>query len=154
MRLGLMVITLPKRGDSAFKPLSFRPDETDWPTIVFEAGLSESLRHLRSDAKWWLVNSGGEVKIVIIISLKRGQSMLRIEKWEPAPAAGRRPSTRANANIPPPLIPTNTQEITIIPNTVTGAPLVLEFEKVFLRPAVLLESDIRFTGQELSDWRS
>jgi len=38
------------------------------------------------------------------------------------------------------------------PNAVTGAPLVLEFQKIFLRPAVLPESDITFTAQELSTW--
>jgi hypothetical protein len=144
-----------KEGDSVYKPLSSRGNKTDWPTIVFESGLSESLLHLRSDAKWWLENSEGDVNIVIVISIKPVQSMLQIEKWELAPVAGRRPSTRAvpnNPNIPPPQIPTKTQEITIIPNTVTGAPLVLEFEKIFLRPAVLPESDIIFTGQELSDW--
>ena len=44
------------------------------------------------------------------------------------------------------------QEITLVQNTVTGAPLILEFEKIFLRPAVLPESDITFTTQELSTW--
>ena len=147
-----------KEGDSAYKPLPSRRNEIDWPTIVFESGLSESLRRLRSDARWWLKNSRGDVKIVIIISIKPVQSMLRIEKWELAPVNRRRPSTRAvpnNPNILPqnrPQIPTKIQEITIVPNTVTGAPLILEFEKIFLRPAVLPESDIIFTGQELSDW--
>jgi hypothetical protein len=84
--------------------------------------------------------------------------MLRIEKWELAPMNATRPSTRAvpnNSNILSqnrPQIPTKIQKITVIPNTVTGAPLILEFEKIFLRPAVLPESDIIFTGQELSDW--
>ena len=57
-----------------------------------------------------------------------------------------------NNNISPPQIPTKIQEITIVSNTVTGAPLVLEFDKIFLRPAVLPESDLIFTGQELSVW--
>jgi len=89
------------------------------------------------------------VKITIILSVKPAQPILQIEKWEPAPVAGRRPSTR---EVPNNLIPTKTQEITIIPNTVTGAPLALEFEKIFLHQVVLPESDITFTGQELLDW--
>jgi hypothetical protein len=120
-----------------------------------ECGFSESLRHLRFDAGWWLRESGGEVKIVIIISIKRARSIVRIEKWELAPMAGRRLTLRAasnNLNNPPPRIPTKIQEITIDPNTVTGAPLVLEFAKIFLRSAVPPESDITFTGQELSNW--
>ena len=145
-----------KEADSAYRPYSFRLNKTDWPTIVFEAGLFESLHRLRSDAKWWLIESGGDVKTVIIISVTPAQSMVRIEKWERAPVTGRRPNTRAFSTLnippPPPQIPTPIQVISIDPNTVTGVPLVLEFAKIFLRPAVLPESDITFTAQELSIW--
>jgi hypothetical protein len=158
-----------KEGDSTYKPLSARPRETDWPTIVFECGYSESLNHLRCVVRWWLTKSRGDVKIVIIISIKSNQSTLQIEKWELAPMTGRRPSTRAFPNpnnVPRPLIPTKITEITIIshtpigtpmpitgaPFTITGAPLVLEFDKLFLRPAVLPETDITFTVQDLSAW--
>jgi hypothetical protein len=65
---------------------------------------------------------------------------------------GRRLPTRAFPNAPPPLIPTKIHEITIIQNTVPRAPLVLEFDKTFLRPVVLPETDITFTAQELSTW--
>src|SRR5277367_3556778 len=61
-----------KEGDSAFKPGSIRPLDTDWPTIVIESGWSESLTKLREDARRWLENSGGEVKIVLLISIGRG----------------------------------------------------------------------------------
>jgi hypothetical protein len=144
-----------KEADSAYRPRSFRPNKTDWPSIVFESGVSELLSQLRFDAGWWLRKSGGDVKIVIIISVERAPQTLQIEKWELAPISESRPSTRAlpNAvNIPPPLIPTKIQEITIDQNTVTGAPLVLEFDKIFLRPALLPETDITFTAQELSTW--
>ena len=150
-----------KEADSAYRPLTARPRKTDWPTIVFESGYSESLRHLRCVARWWLTESRGNVRIVIIISIQPAQSTLRIEKWELAPLIGRRPSTRAfpNAhNILRPLVPTATTEITIASNTpigtplpVIGAPLVLEFDKLFLRPAVLPETDITFTVQDLSN---
>jgi hypothetical protein len=77
--------------------------------LSFEAGLSESLAKSRCDANWWLVNSGGEVMIVIII-VKPADKSLRIEKWENvAPAIGR-PNTGANPSTP---IPTPIQQITI-----------------------------------------
>jgi len=140
-----------KEADSAFKPYSLRPNKADWPTIVFEAGLSESLSRLRLDVNWWLTESGGDVKTVIIISVKPAKPILHIEKWELAP--GPRPNTRAFSTLnnppPPPQILTQMQVITIDPNTVTGAPLVLEFAKIFLRPAIPPESDIEFTAQEL-----
>ena len=141
-----------KEADSAFKPDSLRPNEADWPTIVFEAGLSESLSRLRLDANWWLTESRGDVKTVIIISVKPAKPILHIEKWELA-SPGPRPNTRAFSTLnnppPPPQIPTQIQVITIDPNTVIGAPLVLEFAKIFLRSAVPPESDITFTAQEL-----
>jgi hypothetical protein len=144
-----------KEGDSAYKPYSRRPNVTDWPTIVFEAGFSESLAHLRYDAEWWLKHSGGEVKIVIIILTKPAQSKIQIEKWELRPMTGRRPILRSASNTLnnlPPQTPTKIQEIIIDGDTVTGAPLVLEFAKIFLRQPVPPQSDITCTGQELSDW--
>jgi hypothetical protein len=51
------------------------------------------------------------------------------------------------------LILTQIQEITIMLNgSVTGMPLVLEFQKIFLRLAILPESDITFTAEDLSSW--
>jgi hypothetical protein len=143
-----------KEADSAYRPRSFRPNKTDWPTIVFESGVSESLSQLRVDAGWWLGKSRGAVEIVIIISIKRAPQTLQIEKWELGPSTGllsprQRPN---NFNNPIPQVPTKMQEITIVQNTVAGAPLALEFDKIFLRPAVPPETDITFTAQELSTW--
>jgi len=59
------------KGDSAFKPYSLRPNDTDWPTIVIESGVS--------DADWWLRKSESQVKIVIIISVKRAPPVVQIE---------------------------------------------------------------------------
>jgi hypothetical protein len=143
-----------KEGDSAYRPHSFRPNETDWPTIVIESGVSESLRRLRFDASWWLTESGGDVKIVIIISIQQEKSRLQIEKWEHAPSRKLLPLRTPNNNLNNLIrqLPTKIQEITIVSNTVTGAPLNLEFDKIFLRSAVLPESDITFTAQDFSAW--
>ncbi|KAF2194373.1 hypothetical protein K469DRAFT_651654 [Zopfia rhizophila CBS 207.26] len=169
-----------KEGDSAYKPPS-RNRKADWPTIVFESGLSETLTRLRHDARWWLTNSRGDVKIVIIISITPAQTMLRVEKWCHSPVPDR-PLTRGH---PSPMTPepTKMQEITITPNPaaplnpidqsdtaapatvpttapatapydVTGAPLTLEFENLFLRAPVLPERDVIFTTADLSSWAS
>jgi hypothetical protein len=157
-----------REGDSAYRPQSFRPNETDWPTIVIESGVSESLQRLRFDASWWLTESRGAVKIVIIILAQNAQSRIQIEKWEHAPSRRllpfRTPPNNPNNN-PNNLtrqLPTKIQETTIVSNaplpvtggpfTVTRAPLVLEFDKIFLGPAVLPEIDITFNAQELSAW--
>jgi len=136
-----------KESNSAFAPYPSRKKDTDWPTLVFESGVSESLSRLRIDADWWLTNSEGHVNIVVIIALHRAQSKIQIEKWELALLDPGRPCTRSNQQIP-----ARTQEITINPDTITGAPLVLEFHKIFLRPATLPEIDVIFTAEELSSW--
>ena len=138
-----------KEGDSAFKPLSIRPREADWPTIVLESGWSESLTRLRRDARIWLENSGGDVKIVLLFSIGRTARTMMIEKWENRPVPTNRPATRSSTT----QTPTQIQAITIDSNsnTVNGAPLTLEFEKIFLRQAVPpLEHDFTFTAQDLS----
>jgi hypothetical protein len=138
-----------KEGDSAFKPLSIRPHKADWPTIVLESGWSESLTKLRQDAHRWLENSRGDVKIVLLFSIGRTARTMIIEKWENRPVPANRPATRSNTT----QIPTQIQAITIDSNsnTVNGAPLTLEFRKIFLRQAVPpLEHDFTFTAQDLS----
>jgi hypothetical protein len=141
-----------KEGDSTYKPRC-RTRRDDWPVLVFEAGVSERLARLGIDADWWLTKSNGEVKIVIVISIVRAAKSLLIEKWC-------LPATRAN-----PRVPTKIQELTIIQNppiatpqgtiptyAVTGAPLILEFEKLLLRAPVLPEGDVIFTAAHLQAW--
>jgi hypothetical protein len=149
-----------KEGDSVFKP-KCRPRAGDWPTIVFGAGYSESLTSLRADAQWWLTNTGGEVKIAIVISIASAEKSLRIEQWCSSLSPRLRPATRAhpNANTP---VPVKIQELTVtqdpplpgaIPTyTVTGAPLTLEFEKLLLRAPVPPEGNVILTAADLREW--
>ncbi|RMZ81791.1 hypothetical protein DV738_g2048, partial [Chaetothyriales sp. CBS 135597] len=128
-----------KEADCAFKPLSRRPRPLDWPTLVIEAGWSESRSRLRVDARIWLENSGGEVKIVLLISPSRAARSIIIEKWESTPLPDSRPRTRST--------------ITIEPGSVTGAPLTLDFQKVFLRqPVPPQEHDFVFDQQYLANF--
>jgi hypothetical protein len=155
-----------KQGDSTYKP-QCRDQETDWPTIVFEAGLSEPLNtRLRTDAQWWLTNSRGEVKIAIVVSIVPAQKSLRIEQWCLSPPTRPAPVTRAQSNANTPTnVPTSIQELTIIQDppipplpgtiptyTVTGAPLTLEFEKLLLRAPVLPEGNVIITAADLQAW--
>jgi hypothetical protein len=149
-----------KEGDSAFKPRSIRSGKADWPTIVLESGWSESLTKLRRDAHIWLENSKDDVKIVLLFSISRTARTMTIKKWENRPVPANPPvpvnrtatglMTRAAVQTP-----TQIQAITIDSNsnTVNGAPLTLEFRKIFLRQAVPpLEHDFTFTTQDLSEF--
>lgn len=147
-----------KEGDSAHKPRALRPSPSDWPTIVFESGFSESLPRLRVAAAWWLMESGGHVKIVVIIAVQLAQGRIVIEKWGLSAGNFQRPPTRAVPNPAVILVPNKLQEITILrqaspprPAIVTGAPLILEFVKIFLRAPLLPETDFVFTDSDLSD---
>jgi hypothetical protein len=139
-----------KEADGAFKPGTLRPHKLDWPTLVLEVGVSESLPRLRNDARWWLSNSGGSVNIVLIFDVNEGAKTILIEKWETAPATATRPVTRSNQ--PSAQIPTQMQVITIDPNGVTGAPLTLDFHQIFLRQPNPPEHNMVFTTQDLRDW--
>src|SRR6266705_920142 len=93
------------------RPLTRRPNGADWPTLVFEAGVFESLQKLKNDARWWLSNSGGQVKIVLIFSVQRESRTIQIERWENGPV-----TTRVNQ--PLAQVPTQVQQIIIDPNNV------------------------------------
>lgn len=60
-----------KEPDSSYKPRFVRFLQEDWPSLVFECGVSESLTHLRVYYRWWLNSSVEEVKIVIIFSVSK-----------------------------------------------------------------------------------
>src|SRR3954447_26939712 len=109
-----------------------RPRGTDWPTIVFESRWSEwseSLTRLRQDARIWLEDSGGNVKIVLLCSIGRGAraGTMIIERWENRRAPANRPATRSITTATGPQTPTQIQAIMIDSNsnTVNGAPLTL-----------------------------
>ena len=87
-----------KEPDSCWRPLAVRPNRLDWPTFIFEVGVSETLRKLRMDARWWLTHSWGDVKIVLLFKVNQAARTIYIEKWECRPAA----LTRATwSNLPP-----------------------------------------------------
>ncbi|RPA88920.1 hypothetical protein L873DRAFT_1823748 [Choiromyces venosus 120613-1] len=157
--------------DTAFKPSS-RPLESNWPTVVFECGVSESLKRLTVDSRWWLDNSAGGVKIVLLFSISKAARSIHIEKWEMLTVQNPH-ATPANAH---PFVsrPTKVHEVDIAgpvalapaehaptaptpafpapagpAPVVTGAPLTLDFDKIFLRQPHQGEGNIILTAQDL-----
>jgi hypothetical protein len=143
--------TSSKEADSSWLNQRIRSSPEAWPSLVVEADMSESMLRLRSDARWWLEHSNRKVNIVLLIRVQPTSRRIKIEKWEP----GQAPTTRSSARLNPSnAYPVQTAELDIDPGlTVTGAPLVLEFQKIFDRPSVPpTERDIVFTAQDLIDW--
>jgi hypothetical protein len=88
-----------KEADIGYKPIS-REMEDDWPSFVVEVGESESLAMLRSDAAFWITNSDGRTRIVIVLSINRRDRQILVERWEEVPRRRPNQSTANYSRIP------------------------------------------------------
>lgn len=156
-----------KQGDQAFLPPSRRPSPqrpAGWPTFVIETGVSESLPRVREDAKWWLAASSGDVRIVLVISIKR--TSVSFEKWQLAPSNAPRPLTRRyidTLRLQSPHIPPLSQqpatiqqaysihEVEVTSTRVDGAPMILPFLALYDRPPGPGEVDVVLGPQDFRD---
>ncbi|KAK7429746.1 hypothetical protein QQZ08_003772 [Neonectria magnoliae] len=127
-------------GDSTGGPYPERHYLGAWPTLVIEAGYSQTLLELRNDIRWWFGTLDHKVKIVLLVKFDQSARSIIIEKYIEAPARIRpgATTTRAAAR----LEPTCAQVITITENQNPGNPmsyyvtrgaLRLEFDLLFLR---------------------
>jgi hypothetical protein len=144
-----------KEPDESWIPNTLPAGRTDkWPSLVVESGFSETLRQLQRDAEWWLCRSRGDVKVVVIISVKRTEPFIVIQKWERD--QNTLPLRTRQHQRQPRVIPAKTQEIILSRSaqnitTVIGAPLIIRFSDVFLRPSGnAQETDFSFSQQDLT----
>src|SRR5205807_7946171 len=98
-----------KQADCSLKPWLSRPLITDWPTVVVECGVSESYSHLVNDSHWWLENSQGHVKVVVLLKVSVAMTRIRLEQWEMVT----RPNPRVTQSHPGPTrtSPTRTSRV-------------------------------------------
>ncbi|PUU78343.1 hypothetical protein B9Z19DRAFT_1025468 [Tuber borchii] len=119
-----------KEADSAYKPRS-RRFEDDWPTLVIECGVSESLARLQVDAQWWLENSAGDVKTAIVIAVSKAERRVHLEKWELADE----PDPSDPSIFPPTMTAAADiigEEVRISAKGVTKTSFVIDFTKTML----------------------
>ena len=76
-----------KEGDDGLRCLS-RIGGQAWPNLMIEVGYSESLRQLRMDVEWWLLSSGGDTKLTILILARLNPNSFHIEVWMMDPNPG------------------------------------------------------------------
>ena len=136
-----------KEADEAYRP-STRVLGTDWPSIVIEVGVSESLSQLRTDAHFWLTQSGGQTRIVILLAVKKATRVMKMERWEHTPR------TRPARRLSPRYNPTKMQALTLRANgQISGGPLLIPASKVYdTLPPGLGPNDFTFTGQDLAQF--
>ena len=136
-----------KEPDGALRPRT-RVLATDWPSIVIEVGVSESLSQLRTDAHFWLTRSGGQTRIVILLAVKKATRVMKIERWEHTPR------TRLTRRSSPRYNPTKMQALTLQANgQLSGGPLLIPASKAYdTLPPGLGQNDFTFTGQDLAQY--
>ncbi|KAG0133094.1 hypothetical protein HOY82DRAFT_605166 [Tuber indicum] len=136
-----------KEPDSGIRPATRKSDE--FPSLVLEVGYSQTMRALRCDARWWLLNSNMRTKMVLIMKLSRNPVLLEIESWIMIP----NPPRRVTRNRPL-FIPVCDQYIGIdsIGTVVIDPPgncLTIPYQTIFDVPN-LNEVDIAISRNELS----
>jgi len=136
-----------KEADSSFKPLSFRPSATDWPTLAIEHGVSQSIKALRAAANWWFENSMGQVKIILLFSISDKKRKIHIEQWEMEATANLQ--IRHGYYEPDGLRPKCISTIEIVEGDAQSASLQLGFQNLFLREPGQDEVDMIFTPPDL-----
>ncbi|CUS07903.1 unnamed protein product [Tuber aestivum] len=143
-----------KQANIAWEPWSPRHGAADWPTVVIECGVSQSRDRLEVEANWWFENSGGQVKIVFLISFSEKRKEIHFQQWELVTvpdsyvSPGQPTATRTS--------PTIMREFDLAPGVPSKESLMLNFEKVFLRPPAWgkgqHEGDITFSPQDLEEY--
>ncbi|KAJ5887701.1 hypothetical protein N7495_007742 [Penicillium taxi] len=134
---------------------SIRPDEnllppgrdSLWPELVLETGVSESLSELMKDARFWLSNSIGDMKMVLVISVNSKVPHIRYRcVVVSSTSVGRNGcvqyvySTRHEME--------QTRDATGAVVTTNG-PITIHFDELFLRPPVAPEADITLDSVNL-----
>jgi len=118
-----------KEANIGYKPSS-RSMLEDWPSFVVEVGVSESLAMLRSDAAFWITNSDGRTRIVIVLSINSRDRQILVERWEEVPRIRPNQSTGNYSRIPE-LI----QSLTLNADVkYAGPPVEIPAEKLFDGP--------------------
>ncbi|KAK0720179.1 hypothetical protein B0H67DRAFT_599735 [Lasiosphaeris hirsuta] len=142
-------------GDSTGGPRPECVGAGKWPTLVIEAGDSETLDGLHNDMRWWFRTSNHQVKIAILAKFDHRQHHILIEKWEEEISRPQGAAAMLQQNGV--LEPVERQSITItrdettnpVSYNVTRGALVLRFRLLFLRDPGPQEGDFVLSIQGL-----
>ena len=142
-----------KQPDSSFRPSNLPVGrDTKWPSVVVEIGYSETLNRLHADVQLWISRSRGQVKAVVLISVKQDLKQIIFEKFIPDYT----PLRPVRASRGPVVYAVCQQKVVVTRDqgqvVVTGGPLIITFEEMFLRSAnPPNEHDYVFGQQELAE---
>ncbi|KAL4746060.1 hypothetical protein BDW72DRAFT_207682 [Aspergillus terricola var. indicus] len=128
-----------KEPDKAWKPIHLpRGRSQHWPRAVLEVVDSETKAKLLTDVRYWLRASGGDVKMVFTIQIDQNAPNITIEKWESNNDGRKHLEQR---------IKISKRDNNI---TVSESPLLISFQKLFLRsPSIPRERDVEIDEEKL-----
>ncbi|KAL2864452.1 uncharacterized protein BJX67DRAFT_220253 [Aspergillus lucknowensis] len=133
-----------KQADTAWQPMRIIPGrDYHWPTMVLEVALSERRSKLQSDIRWWFraPPQAGAVSIVLTLRINRNKEEIIIDKWERSTAPDR-------GHLKQRVVVSRSQRAGNI--TIDGAPLIIGFNNVFLRPPLTPEEvDLQLDDEKL-----
>ncbi|PUU72490.1 hypothetical protein B9Z19DRAFT_1137470 [Tuber borchii] len=124
-----------KEADLSWKPCKIRQNPRDWPTLIVETGVSQSHGCLVNKAAWWLMNSKGEIKDVLLIEANKAKKRIHMELWQTGSPQTRH-DLRDRAPRPDLHLPKLENEFDIIGHSAPGASLTIPFKHLFLRDPV------------------
>ncbi|EPE06839.1 dead deah box dna helicase [Ophiostoma piceae UAMH 11346] len=67
--------------DASFMPTVRSNDPGEWPTLVIETGVNQSLESLHTKMRWWYAAADHAVKIVLLIKTSLASRSVLIEKY-------------------------------------------------------------------------
>jgi ubiquitin len=138
-----------KEADNSYVPRGTRIRGTDLPSFVVEIGLSESLSGLRCDADFWLTQTGGRTRLVLLIEIDRDNRVMQMERWEHVP------STSPSSPSSPACNPECRQRLVLdaVNRQVHRAPLILPANLMYDEvPPGLASGEYSIGQQELADY--
>ncbi|RPA92344.1 hypothetical protein L873DRAFT_1817762, partial [Choiromyces venosus 120613-1] len=91
-----------------------------------------------ADAGWWLENSMGQVKMVLLVSFSETKREIHIEQWEMVTIPN--PHVPQGQPDPARTAPTIMRELDIGAAVPKGAPLMANLQSIFLCPRVNIPS--------------
>lgn len=138
-----------KKPDNSVRPKERPSTPESWPSLVMEVGISTASAKLQTDAQWWITESEGDVKTVLVTIVNLKKPEIIIQKWEPLAIKQDSSEFKATPTLQLQVVmskPEGQSEV-----TVENGPLVLSFENLLLRHPVNDEGDLVFTDDDLKD---
>lgn len=134
-----------KEPDQAWRPHRLPLNRSrDWPSVVVEVAYSETESKLGSSVRFWMRASGGDVKVVLTLRINHQQPKIRIEKWVSSSSSN---NNRQRHRLDQSVTISKADSNRII---LSNAPLTVDFEDLFLRPASIpRERNIELDAEKL-----